>query len=66
MIKAGLAVCDALLSVPPPETIDHAPVVAAPPTEEPFNVIAEGLALWQTVVPLPALAVAAGSTVTVV
>ena len=52
--------------MPPPETIDHAPVIAAPPTDEPLNVIAAGLADWHTVVGLPASAVAAGSTVTVV
>ena len=39
---AGVAVCAKLLNVPPPDTIDHAPVVALPPTLAPLNVIADG------------------------
>jgi len=41
---AGVAVCAVLLNVPPPEVIDHAPVVALPPTLAPVNVIALGVA----------------------
>ena len=41
---AGVAVCKVLLNVPPPEVIDQAPVVAAPPTLAPVNVIAVGVA----------------------
>jgi len=41
---AGVAVCEVLLNVPPPEVIDHAPVVALPPTLAPVNVIAAGVA----------------------
>jgi hypothetical protein len=40
----GLLVCDVLLKVPPPEVIDHAPVEADPPTLDPDNVMAEGVA----------------------
>ena len=39
VIEAGSAVCALLLKVPPPETIDHAPVVADPPTLAPLKVI---------------------------
>jgi hypothetical protein len=40
---AGVAVCAVLLNNPPPEVMDHAPVVAPPPTDEPANVMAEGV-----------------------
>ena len=62
---AGVAVCAVLLSVPPPDTIDQAPVVALPPTLAPDNVIAEGLADWQTRSGPPASTEGAGSTVMV-
>jgi hypothetical protein len=39
---AGVAVCAVLLNVPPPDTIDHAPVVALPPTLAPANAKATG------------------------
>jgi hypothetical protein len=39
---AGVAVCTVLLNVPPPDTIDHAPVVALPPTLAPANAKATG------------------------
>jgi hypothetical protein len=39
---AGVAVCAVLLNAPPPEVIDHAPVVALPPTLAPVNVMAVG------------------------
>jgi hypothetical protein len=42
VIDAGVAVCAVLLNVPPPETIDHAPVVALPPTLAPDNAKATG------------------------
>ncbi len=41
---AGVAVCAMLLNVPPPDVIDHAPVVAPPPTLAPLNVSADGVA----------------------
>ena len=41
---AGVAVCMVLLNVPPPAVIDHAPVVAPPPTLAPVRVIADGVA----------------------
>ena len=41
---AGEEVCAVLLNIPPPETIDHAPVVAPPPMLAPDKVMAEGLA----------------------
>ena len=44
MTFCGLAVWAVLLSVPPPETIDQAPVVAPPPTVAPLKVIGDGLA----------------------
>ena len=47
-----------LLSVPPPEVMDQAPVVAPPPTLAPANVIAAGVADWQTVLGPPAVTVA--------
>ena len=40
----GVAVCNVLLNEPPPEVIDHAPVVALPPTLAPLNVMALGVA----------------------
>lgn len=55
-----------LLSVPPPEVIDHAPVVALPPTLAPLNVIADGEADWQAVSVLPGVTVASGLTVIVI
>ena len=39
---AGVAVCNVELNAPPPLMMDHAPVVALPPTLEPLNVIADG------------------------
>ena len=44
MTVAGVAVCAVLLSVPPPEVIDQAPVVALPPTLAPVRAIAVGVA----------------------
>ena len=44
VIDAGVAVCAVLLKDPPPVVIDHAPVVAPPPTLAPANVIATGVA----------------------
>ena len=41
---AGVAVGAVLLKVPPPAVIDHAPVVAPPPTLAPVNVMADGVA----------------------
>jgi len=41
---AGEAVCAVLLRVPPPEVIDHAPVVAPPPIVAPLKVMAVGVA----------------------
>ena len=41
---AGFAVCAVLLNVPPPDVIDHAPVVAPPPTLAPVKVIGAGVA----------------------
>ena len=41
---AGFGVCAVELNVPPPEVIDHAPVVAPPPTLAPLNVIGKGVA----------------------
>ena len=46
-----------LLNEPPPDVIDHAPVVALPPTLAPLNVIADGVADSQTVSGPPAVAV---------
>ena len=57
--------CVSLLSVPPPETIDQAPVVAPPPTLAPDSVMADGEADWQAVFGPPAVAVAAAITVIV-
>jgi hypothetical protein len=54
-----------LLKVPPPEVIDHAPVVALPPTLAPLKVIAEGEADWQTTSGPPGVTVGAGFTVIV-
>jgi len=62
---AGLAVCAVLLSQPPPDVIDHAPVVALPPTLAPVKVIAAGDADWQAANAAPAVTVAMGLTVTV-
>ena len=41
---AGVAVCAVLLSVPVPEVMDQAPVVAPLPTLAPLKVIAVGVA----------------------
>lgn len=54
-----------LLRTPPPDVIDQAPVVALPPTLAPVNVIAVGVADWQTVFGPPAVTVATGLTVIV-
>jgi hypothetical protein len=54
-----------LLSVPPPEVMDHAPVVALPPTLAPVKVMAAGVADWQTVLGPPGVTVAVGLTVIV-
>ena len=62
---AGEAVCAVLLSVPPPEVIDQAPVVAPPPTLAPVRVMATGVADWQTALGPPVVTVAAGFTLTV-
>jgi hypothetical protein len=43
VITEGLLVCAVLLSVPLPDVIDHAPVVALPPTLAPVKAIAVGL-----------------------
>ena len=59
---AGDAVCAVLLNVPPPDTIDHAPVVALPPTLAPANAKATGDADRQTVFGPPAVATAAAFT----
>jgi hypothetical protein len=61
---AGVAVCKVLLRVPPPDVIDHAPVVALPPTLAPLNVIAPGVADWQAVNAAPGVTVASGLTLT--
>ena len=60
-----MAVWAALLNEPPPAVIDHAPVVALPPTLAPLNVIADGVADWQTVLGPPAVTVFVALTVTV-
>ena len=54
-----------MLKAPPPEVIDHAPVVALPPTLAPLNVIAEGVADWQISDDVPAVTVGAGFTLIV-
>ena len=54
-----------LLSVPPPETIDHAPVVALPPILAPVKVSAEGDAEVQTLSGPPDVTVGAVATDTV-
>ena len=54
-----------LLSVPPPDVTDHAPVVALPPTLAPVKVIAAGDADWQAAKVVPGVTVATGLTVTV-
>ena len=59
---AGFAVCAVLLNVPPPDVIDHAPVVAPPPTLEPAKVIGAGVADWQTALGPPAITVATFET----
>ena len=64
VIDAGVAVCAVLLNVPPPETIDHAPVVALPPTLAPANAKAIGEADRHTVFGSPAVAVGAAKTLT--
>ena len=62
---AGEPVCTELLNVPPPEVIDHAPVVALPPTLAPLSVIALGEADWHTLSGPPAVAVGIAFTVIV-
>ena len=59
-----MAVCEVLLNVPPPEVIDHAPVVADPPTLAPLNISAEGLADWHTLSGPPGVTVGKMVTVT--
>ena len=54
-----------LLKIPDPYVIDHAPVVALPPTLAPDNGIAAGKADWQVLSVLPAVTVATAATVTV-
>ena len=54
-----------LLKVPPPDVIDHAPVVAPPPTLAPLNVIADGVADWQTLSGPPGVTVGAVFTLIV-
>ena len=51
-----------LLNVPPPEVMDHAPVVAPPPTLAPLRVTAVGVADWQISADVPAVTVGAGFT----
>ena len=65
MTVAGEAVCAVLLNDPPPEVIDHAPVVAPPPTLAPVKVMADGVADWHAVLGLPAFTVGAAFTVMV-
>ena len=48
-----------MLKIPPPEVIDHAPVVAPPPTVAPESVIADGVGDWQTVKVPPVFTVGA-------
>ena len=62
---AGVFVAEVLLNVPPPDVIDHVPVVAPPPIVAPINVIGVGVADWQAVRVAPAFTVAAGFTVIV-
>jgi hypothetical protein len=57
-----VAVWAVLLNVPPPEVIDHAAVVVPPPKLAPLNVMAEGLADWQTVFGPAGVTVAAALT----
>jgi hypothetical protein len=45
--------------------IDHVPVVAPPPIDDPDKVIAAGVADWQTTSSVPALTVGAGFMVMV-
>jgi hypothetical protein len=54
-----------LLNVPPPEVIDHAAVLAPPPKLAPLNVMADGLADWQTVFGPAGVTVAAALTLIV-
>src|SRR4029079_17543873 len=61
----GFAVCAVELSVPPPDVIDHAPVVALPPTLAPLNVMAVGVADWHALSGPPASAVGAAAIVIV-
>ena len=49
--------------VPAGEVIDHAPVVALPPTLAPLSVTGCGLADWHALMALPGIAVANGLTV---
>ena len=54
-----------LLNVPPPEMIDHAPVIPLPPMLAPLKVIAPGDADWHTLFGPPAVAVGNAFTVTI-
>lgn len=65
MTVAGVAVCAILLRVPPPDVMDHAPVVALPPTLAPTKVIAPGVADWHAFSAAPGVTVAAGLTLIV-
>jgi hypothetical protein len=60
-----LAIWAVLLNVPPPEIIDHAPVVAPPPIVAPLSVIADGDEDWQTGEEAPASTIGAWFTVIV-
>ena len=44
MTVAGVAVCAVLLNDPPPDTMDHAPVLAPPPILALIRVMAAGVA----------------------
>jgi hypothetical protein len=65
VIVAGVAVCSVLLRVPPPEVMDHAPVVAPPPTLAPTSVMGKGEADWHVLIAAPGVTVAAGLTLIV-
>ena len=59
----GVVVGAVLLKFPPPDVIDHAPVVAPPPTLAPANGIADGVADSHIVLGPPAFTVGAAFTV---
>ena len=65
MTDEGSDSCPVELNVPPPDVIDHAPLVALPPIPAPLKVIAEGVADWQAVNAGPGVTVAGGVTLTV-